>query len=589
MKKKYKVFLLTLGVFLLISLSISISYAYYLFSVSQEGVNALNSDCFKITYSDSNAINLLDTIPLSEEEASNLTPYTFTINNICNHAIDYNVNIETLDDTTIDLNAIRYRLDNKSSNLLGSIEDNDSSTYVNNNVSSSKTIANGSMRANSSKTFKLKIWIDEDSTKEQAADKIFKSKVVVYSSLNPNYSESILTNGKDFNIAIKTLAGDENPTYNTDNTSIISLQRSLVEPSEENNAIDVSDSTSDSPIYAWFDNGIIYLYTKNSKIYLNSDSSYTFNRLKSITSLDLSNFDSSKVNNMFSIFEYNSKLESLDLSNFDTSNVTNMAYMFTGLMKINYLDVSNLDTSKVEFMQLMFQGMNSLASLDLSNFDTSNVIYMFDMFSGMESLTSLDVSHFDTSKVKRMDYMFCNLKKLNSLDVSNFDTSNVTNMKAMFLNVKNVTELDVSHFDTSKVTDMSSMFNSMDNLLKLDVSHFDTSKVTNMNRMFVRLKKVKFLDLSNFDTSNVTLMGRMFAYSYDLTTIYVGNNWNISNLTNNDSEYEKEWGSKEMFYGDTNLIGGSGTTFDSNYVDETYARVDDPDNGKPGYLTLKTN
>ena len=40
---------------------------------------------------------------------------------------------------------------------------------------------------------------------------------------------------------------------------------------------------------------------------------------------------------------------------------------------------------------------------------------------------------------------------------------------------------------------------------------------------------------------------------------------------------------------DYKLVGGAGTVYsDSNYGSE-YARIDDPDNGKPGYFTLKTN
>jgi hypothetical protein len=44
-----------------------------------------------------------------------------------------------------------------------------------------------------------------------------------------------------------------------------------------------------------------------------------------------------------------------------------------------------------------------------------------------------------------------------------------------------------------------------------------------------------------------------------------------------------------MFTSSTYLIGGAGTTYDANHVDKEYARVDDPQNGKPGYFTLKTN
>ena len=449
MNKKFKLFSIIVGLIIIIGLSIGISYAYYLFSISQQGVNAVNSDCFKITYSDNGALNLLDTIPLTEEEAISLQPYTFTINNICNHALDYSVNVETLSSTTIDLNAVRLKLDNNASRILGSIKNNDSSMFANSNTISSKTIFSGSLKEKESKTFDLLIWIDEDATKEQAANKIFSSKIVITSILNSNYSEGTLISGSSFNAKIKSLAGDENASISTMNTTITSILKSETPPTEEDNYIEVSESTSDNPIYAWFDNGVIYIYSKNSKIYLNSDSSNLF----------------------FTLFN----LSSLDLGFFDTSNVENMT--------------------------MMFGAVSNLTNLDLRNFDTSNVTDMTGMFAEM-----------------------VNLKKLN---VSSFNTSNVERMLMMFGGVMKITELDISSFDTSNVTDMSGMFTNMTNV----------------------------------------------------KTIYVGNNWSTNKVAS----------SEKMFETDTNLVGGDGTLFDSNYIDASYARVDDLENTNPGYLTLKTN
>ena len=97
MSKKTKLLLCVIGIFLVTSILIGISYAYYIFNVSQSGSNVVRTDCFEITYTDGNAINLSNTIPLSDKEARELDPYTFTINNVCNHAIDYDINIETLE------------------------------------------------------------------------------------------------------------------------------------------------------------------------------------------------------------------------------------------------------------------------------------------------------------------------------------------------------------------------------------------------------------------------------------------------------------------------------------------------------------
>ena len=175
-------------------------------------------------------------------------------------------------------------------------------------------------------------------------------------------------------------------------------------------------------------------------------------------SLDLSNFNTSNVEDMSYMFYYCLRLEQLDLSNFNTSNVENMSYMFYSSPYLTQLDLSNFNTSNVEDMSYMFYNCNSLTSLDLSSFDTSKVINMSHMFRGCESLTTLDVSSFDTSNVTSMIYMFNNCESLTTLDVSSFDTSKVTSFNNTFAYCESLTSLDLSNWDVSKATSFSSAF-----------------------------------------------------------------------------------------------------------------------------------
>ncbi len=50
------------------------------------------------------------------------------------------------------------------------------------------------------------------------------------------------------------------------------------------------------------------------------------------------------------------------------------------MSSVTSLDVSSFDTSNVTTMSYMFYGMSSVTGLDVSNFDTSNVTDMTDMF-----------------------------------------------------------------------------------------------------------------------------------------------------------------------------------------------------------------
>ena len=262
-----------------------------------------------------------------------------------------------------------------------------------------------------------------------------------------------------------------------------------------------------------------------------------------------------------------SKATTLDVSNFDTSKVTNMGAMFYN-SQTTTLDLSNFDTSKVTYMSNMFDGSNA-TTLDVSNFNTSNVTDMSYMFHGSQA-TTLDVSNFNTSNVTDMDSMFY-YSQATTLDLSNFDTSKVTSMKYMFQSSQ-ATTLDVSSFDTSKVTNMTNMFLGSQ-ATTLDVSNFDTSNVTNMISMF-SWSKATTLDVSNFDTSKVTNMSYMFYDFTNLKTIYVSNKFNTDKVTS----------STNMFSGCTNLVGGAGTKYNSSYVDKKYARIDGG-TSNPGYFT----
>ena len=58
-----------------------------------------------------------------------------------------------------------------------------------------------------------------------------------------------------------------------------------------------------------------------------------FSKCSSLTSLDLSNFNTDNVNNMSYMFNNCSSLATLNLSNFNTNNVKDMSEMFSGLNK----------------------------------------------------------------------------------------------------------------------------------------------------------------------------------------------------------------------------------------------------------------
>ena len=68
-----------------------------------------------------------------------------------------------------------------------------------------------------------------------------------------------------------------------------------------------------------------------------------------------------------------------------------MGYMFYACSNLTTLDVSNFDTSKVTDMGYMFYGCSKLTSLDLSSFDTTNVTLYSGVFNFCVSLSQITV------------------------------------------------------------------------------------------------------------------------------------------------------------------------------------------------------
>ena len=279
-----------------------------------------------------------------------------------------------------------------------------------------------------------------------------------------------------------------------------------------------------------------YLFEGNGDIWDNFPKN-----LSNLSYIDASKLDTSKVENMYSMFSRARGLENLDLSKWDTSKVKNMAGMFSEARGLENLDLSKWNTSKVTNMGAMFSDTR-LTNLDIGGWDTSQVKNMGSMFSEASRLTNLDIGGWDTSQVKNMSNMFRVVRGLTNLDLSRWDTSQVTDMEYMFYGTR-LANLDIGKWDTSQVTNMGNMFAGDSDLTNSNIGKWDTSKVTNMEGMFSGARGLTNLDLSKWDTSKVKDMSYMFAGAEDLTNLDVSK-WDVSKVEN----------MSEMFSSTPNLV-----------------------------------
>ena len=294
------------------------------------------------------------------------------------------------------------------------------------------------------------------------------------------------------------------------------------------------------------DNTMYDLYIQgDGELKANYDSSYLFSNMPNLTSINnLTILDTSNVRSTYRMFAASTSLTTLDISGFNTTNVTNMHDMFAGMtidqtqvtMHLqNIVGLNSLDTSNVTDFGGMFINNAYMQTIDISNWDTHNATSMYDMFNNANDLSSVLTTiifgpNFDTSKVTNMSLMFADNPNLVNLDVSSFSTSSVTNMKQMFSNDKALTTINVSNFNVSNVTNMSGMFTNCHNITSLDVGSWNTINVVDMSNLFYGCNKLTTVNVTDWKTSNVTNMSGMFFENYQINNIDVSD-WDTSKVT----------------------------------------------------------
>ena len=186
-KSNKKYILYAIGALILVGIVIGVSYAIWQITLVQTEQNVVNADCFSVTLeNEENDINIQTAFPITDEEGSALTPYTFTIKNNCNSKAAYEVNLESLNTTTLDAKYVKAKVDNVIVNL-GSVTSTDDVTVA--NATKSYKISTGYLKASESKVIKLNLWMDYDTPAvEESMNKIFEAKMVINASYSSDSS-----------------------------------------------------------------------------------------------------------------------------------------------------------------------------------------------------------------------------------------------------------------------------------------------------------------------------------------------------------------------------------------------------------------
>ena len=280
------------------------------------------------------------------------------------------------------------------------------------------------------------------------------------------------------------------------------------------------------------------------------------------------------------------------LYDWDMSNVEDISWLFKGATGLVNLDLSNWDVSNVQKFNSLFSSADSntgamnIMTTGMENWDTGNGDNLSYMFYGCGKLESIDLSNWDVSKNTTFNHFFTDCYSLKYVNFDGWDTSSCEVFAAMFNNCDTLEYVDVSSFDTQNAYAFHQMFEYCYNLKEIKgLENWDTRKVEGFYEMFSCCYKLEKLDLSSFVTTSLTDTYRNFNGCSSLTTIYVGDGWDMSKVTSSGA----------MFRGCNKLVGGNGTVFQGDNI--KYACVDTPavvdgegnviTEAVPGYLTYK--
>ena len=181
-----------------------------------------------------------------------------------------------------------------------------------------------------------------------------------------------------------------------------------------------------------------------------SKMTYLFAGLCKLENVDgLSYIDTSTVKDMNHLFHDDQSITSLDLSSFNTSQATNMSALFQDTYKLENITLSsNFTTSLNTNFSSMFSdcGYSTTSGVTINNFKesitTTNAIDMSNMFFHANFAT-IDLSGFATSKVTNFSGMFQDFQLQDSteLDLTSFSNASATNIELMFSDCANLTTI----------------------------------------------------------------------------------------------------------------------------------------------------
>ena len=177
---------------------IGVSFALFTLFLRQSDNNAVTAlSCFSTTLTEENsAITLTDEYPIPDADGIKKTPFTFKLTNNCDNYVKAYITLDPLKEGASNYILSKYmkaNLSTKGSTDGTSLIIGNQDTKVLENKDNGYIVKEVGLNSKESKEFDLRLWIDYDTTKEQASGMTYLSQVVIVTEPGkPTFAETIL-------------------------------------------------------------------------------------------------------------------------------------------------------------------------------------------------------------------------------------------------------------------------------------------------------------------------------------------------------------------------------------------------------------
>ena len=181
--KKVKIYI---GLLITVTILVGVTYAYYRLYKTQTNDNVIGTrSCLDTSFTeDTSEIILSDAFPIDDSDGLQEDPFSFTLTNNCDSYVDVQITLyseyrESTDSAYLKDNYVRVNLSPKgltkaSSNILNTLSLGDIDTTRKGYI-----LEETGLKANASKSYDLRLWIDAQTTNEQGLNKTWKGKIIV--------------------------------------------------------------------------------------------------------------------------------------------------------------------------------------------------------------------------------------------------------------------------------------------------------------------------------------------------------------------------------------------------------------------------